>query len=149
MRILVFDAGPFVLLFTDEVGSDRARKAVIQHEEGKISIYIHPNNLSESYRVIDEIRREKPELLTRDVEPRTVVRSAYSTLNVFQDEKTTINLGRLKAKYRAKPWGDLSSAALALTLSNKEKVPVVILDGEKHFEDLEEVASIRISDLKL
>lgn len=149
MRRLVFDAGPFILLFTNEKDSDNARKAVLQHERGKIEVFIHPNNLSEAYRVISKLRSEKPELLARDIEPEIVVRSAYADLKVIQDEEATIKLGALKLKYGDKPWGDLSSASLALRLSDEEKVPVVILDGEKHFKDIEEVASINISKLKI
>ena len=149
MRRLVFDAGPFILLFTREKGSDVARKVVIKHERRELEIFIHPNNLSEAYRVISEIKEATPELLERDVDPRIVVRSAYANINVIQDEMTTINLGALKLKYRDKPWGDLSSAALALRLSNKEKVPVVTLDEEKHFEDLSEISAIKISNLRV
>jgi len=146
---LVFDAGPFILLFTNERGSDVAREAVTLHERGEIEVFIHPNNLAEAYRVISRIREEKAELLTRDVEPEMVIRSAYATLNVIQDEKTTVNLGMLKLRYGDKPWGDLSSAALALRLSNETRMPVVILDEEEHFEDLKEVEAIKISNLKL
>lgn len=58
-------------------------------------------------------------------------------------------LGSLKLKYRYKPWGDLSSAALALRLSDPLKTPVIILDEERHFKDLKEVEVIKISDLQL
>jgi len=148
LRRLVFDAGPLLLLFTNEEGSELARRAVMKHEGGEIEIYVHPNNLSEAYRVVSEIRRDRPDLLVRDIDPGTMVRSAYTTLNVIQDEETTIKLGELKLKYKDKPWGDLSSAALALRLSNGEKVPVIILDGERHFGDLQEVNSIHVSDLR-
>ncbi|MEM2892604.1 MAG: hypothetical protein QW638_03330 [Candidatus Bathyarchaeia archaeon] len=148
-RRLVFDAGPFILLFTNEKGSDLAREAIKLHERGEFEVFIHPNNLAEAYRVICEMRRKKPELLTRDVEPEMVIRSAYATLKVIQDERTTVNLGILKLKYRDKPWGDLSSAALALRLSDRTRTPVVILDQEEHFEDLKEVEAIKISNLKL
>ncbi len=33
-RRLVFDAGPFILLFTNEKGSDLAREAIKLHGEG-------------------------------------------------------------------------------------------------------------------
>lgn len=149
LKRLVFDAGPFILLFTNESGSNLARKAVTLHEKGEVEIFIHPNNLVEAYRVISKIRKEKPKLLARDVDPKMVIRSAYATLNVIQDERTTVELGVLKLKYEDKPWGDLSSAALALALSDEEKAPVVILNEERHFEGLEEVVSVRISDLKI
>lgn len=147
MRKLVFDAGPFILLFTNERGSDVAREAVLRHERGEIEVFIHPNNLAEAYRILCEVKEMKPELLVRDVDPGVLVRSAYATLNVVYDEETTVNLGVLKLKYGDKPWGDLSSAALALRLSNEEQVPVVILDEERHFKDIKEVASIKISRL--
>jgi len=149
LKRLVFDAGPFILMFTKEKGSDVAQEAVALHEKGEIEVFIHPNNLAEAYRVISKIRKEQAGLLTRDVEPEMVVRSAYATLNVIQDEKTTVNLGMLKLRYGGKPWGDLSSAALALRLSDETRTPVVILDEEEHFEDLREVAAVRISNLKL
>lgn len=149
MRRLVFDAGPFILIFTKEEGSDVAREAVLKHEKGELEIFIHPSNLSEAYRVISMIKEARPKFLEKDVDPRLVIRSAYATINVLQDEVTTINLGALKLKYRDKPWGDLSSAALALRLSNEEKVPVVILDEEKHFEDISEVSTVKISDLRV
>lgn len=147
MRKLVFDAGPFILLFTNERGSDVAREAVLRHERGEIEVFIHPNNLAEAYRILCEVKEMKPELLVRDVDPGVLVRSAYATLNVVYDEETTVNLGVLKLKYGDKPWGDLSSAALALRLSNEEQVPVVILDEERHFKDIKEVTSIKISRL--
>ncbi len=118
-------------------------------ERGEVEVFIHPNNLAEAYRVIYEMMREKPELLTRDVEPEMVIRSAHATLKVIQDERTTVNLGILKLKYRDKPWGDLSSAALAMRLSDRTRTPVVMLDQEEHFEDLKEVEAIKISNLKL
>lgn len=149
LKRLVFDAGPFVLLFTNERSSTVARKAVTLHEREEIEIFMHPNNLVEAYRVISRIRKESPRLLARDVKPSIVIRSAYATLNVVQDERTTVELGKLKLKYEDKPWGDLSSAALALRLSEGEKVPVVILDEERHFSDIREVASVRISNLKI
>lgn len=145
----VFDAGPFILLFTNEKGSNLARKVVILHEKGETEVFIHPNNLVEAYQIISKIRKQQPHLLAKDVDPETVVRSAYATLNVIQDDKTTLKLGALKLKYGSKPWGDLSSAALALRLSNEMKTPVIILDEEKHFEDLKEVVPIKISNLKL
>ncbi|MFQ6086186.1 MAG: hypothetical protein ACE5OY_08020 [Candidatus Bathyarchaeia archaeon] len=149
VRRMVFDAGPFILLFTEEKGSDTARKAVLGHERGENEIFIHPNNLSEAYKVVYEMRGAKPQLLVRDIKPEDVVRSAYATLNVIQDEGTTTNLGMLKARYPRKPWGDLSSAALALRVSDKEKVPVVVLDEERHLDDVEEVSIVRISELEL
>ena len=148
-RRLVFDAGPFILLFTNEKGSDIARETVLLHEKGNVEVFIHPNNLAEAYRILSLIRREKPELLAKEVSPEIVVRSAYATLNIVQDERTTICLGILKLKYRDKPWGDLSSAALALRLSDPVKTPVIILDEERHFEDMKEIEAIKISDLQL
>lgn len=53
-------------------------------------------------------------LRMRKVEASAVIRSANATLNVVNDEETTLKLGALKLKYEDKPWGDLSSAALAL-----------------------------------
>ena len=114
----------------------------------RIEIFMHPNNLVESYAVLSRISRENPELLARKVEPSAVIHSAYATLNVVYDEETALKLGALKLKYESKPWGDLSSAVLALRLSDGEKVPVIILDNEKHFEDIEEVVSVKLSNLK-
>src|SRR5438309_921075 len=91
-------------------GSELARKAVLQHEGGRSEIFIHPNCLSEAYNVMVRVKREKPHLLARDVDPAVVIRSAYATLRVVQDETTTLNLGILKSKYKGVPWGDLSSA---------------------------------------
>lgn len=149
MRELVFDAGPFILVFTREKGSDIAREAVLGHQGGELGIYIHPNNLSEAYTVISEMRALKPEIMEKDVDPRTVIRSAYATLNVLHDEETTANLGMLKRKYVDRPWGDLSAASLALRLSDRIKVPVVVLDDERHFKDLSEIETVRISDLRV
>jgi hypothetical protein len=67
----------------------------------------------------------------------------------IQDEKTTLNLGVLKSKHRGASWGDLSSAALAMRLSDREKVPVVILDRERHFKEITEVESQAVSSLKV
>lgn len=146
MKRLVFDTGPFLLIFTDEKGSKEAREAILKHEEGKLEIFIHPNNLAEAYKVISLVRREKPN--SPSVEPEKIIRSAYATLRVIQDEETTVKLGRLKLEYSGKPWGDLSSAALSLRLSEKEKVPVVILDNEKHFDDIKEIYALRVSELQ-
>lgn len=147
MKRLIFDTGPFLLIFTKEKGSEDAREAVLKHEKGKIEIFIHPNNLAEAYRVISQIKKENPRLLLKDLEPETIIRSAYATLKVIQDETTTVKLGVLKLKYSDKPWGDLSSASLSLRLSEEKKVPVVILDNEKHFGDIQEISTIRISEL--
>jgi len=147
LKRLVFDAGPFLLLFTRERGSDNAREALVRHERGELEIYMHPNNLAEAYRVISLIRKEKPGLLVRDIAPETVIRSAYATLRIVQDEATTVKLGLLKLKYYDKPWGDLSAAAASLRLSEKGDVPVVVLDQEKHFEDIKELSTIKTSEL--
>lgn len=147
MKRLVFDTGPFLLLFTREEGSDEAREAVLKHERRELEIYMHPNNLAEAYRIISLIRSERPELLAKDVPPELVVRSAYATLSVVSDEKTTVKLGWLKHKYPGKPWGDLSAAALALRLAEDGSVPVVVLDGERHLDDVVEVNVVRVSEL--
>jgi hypothetical protein len=118
-------------------------------KRGGVEIFIHPNSLVEAYCVISKIIKEEPKLLTGKIDPKMIIRSAYATLNVVQDERTTVELGELKTTYEDKPLGDLSSAALALALSDEEKIPVVILDEERHFKELKEVVSIRISDLKL
>jgi len=149
LKRFVFDAGPFILLFTNEAGSITARKAVALHEKGEAEVFMHPNNLVEAYQVISRIRKENPKLLVKDVEPSIVIRSAYATLNIVQDERTTVELGELKLRYEDKPWGDLSSAALALRLSDREKVPVVVLNEERHFRDIKEVASVKVSNLKI
>src|SRR5438552_4014454 len=111
--------------------------------------FVHPNCLSEAYHVMVRVKREKPHLLARDVDPAVVIRSAYATLRVVQDETTTLNLGILNSKYKGVPWGDLSSAALSMRLSDREKVPVVILDRERHFKEITEVDSQAISSLKI
>ena len=95
------------------------------------------------------VKKEKPHLLARDVDPAVVIRSAYTTLKVVQDETTTLNLGILKSKYKGSPWGDPSSAALSMRLSDREKVPVVILDRDRHFKEIAEVESQAISSLKI
>ncbi len=145
MKRLIFDTGPFVLIFTNGKGSMEAREAILKHEEGKLEIFMHPNNLAEAYKVISLMRRENPHFPT--VEPELIIRSAYATLRVIHDEETTAKLGMLKLEYSGKPWGDLSSAALSLRLSEKEKVPVVILDDEKHFIDIKEICTLHVSDL--
>lgn len=117
--------------------------------KGKGEVYIHPNNLAEAYVIITKILDEKPNSLIKKVKPEEIIRSAYATLRVVQDEKTTLKLGKLKAKYKNKPWGDLSAAALSLRLDEKGGVPIVILNREKHFDDIMEVKTMRISDLEL
>jgi len=148
LKGLVFDTGPFLLIFTRERYSDQAREAILRHERGELEIFMHPNNLAEAYKVIGLMREESPEMLKTDVRPEDVVRSAYATLNVIQDEKTTVRLGMLRLKYGGKPWGDLSSAALSLRLSEKREVPTVILEDERHFNDITEVSTIRVSELR-
>ncbi|MEM1885746.1 MAG: hypothetical protein QXZ24_09120, partial [Candidatus Jordarchaeales archaeon] len=113
---------------------------------GEIRIYMHPNNLAEAYKVMSRIIKEK-QGTARNVKPEQVVRSAYATFSVVYDAETTIKLGMLKLKYGEKPWGDLSSAALSLRLSEESPTPVVVLDNEKHFEDIKEVSIIRVSEL--
>ena len=120
----------------------------MRHERGELEIFTHPNNLAEASKVISMIRDETPELLKTDVKPEDVIRSAYTTLRVVQDEETTVMLGMLKLKYAGKPWGDLSSAALSLRLSENREVPTVILDHERHFDDITEVSTIRASELR-
>jgi len=70
----------------------------------RIEIFMHPNNLVESYAVLSRISRENPELLARKVEPSAVIHSAYATFNVVYDEETALKLGALKLKYEDKPW---------------------------------------------
>ncbi|MFQ6096045.1 MAG: hypothetical protein ACE5NN_07865 [Candidatus Bathyarchaeia archaeon] len=54
----------------------------------------------------------------------------------------------LKLKYGGKPWGDLSSAALSIRISENGEVPVVILDHENHFNDIIEVFTIKMLELR-
>lgn len=76
-----------------------------------------------------------------------MVRSVYATFSIVCDVETTVKLGMLKLKYREKPWGALSSAAFSLRLSEENPTPVVILDDEKHFDDIKEVSTIHVSEL--
>ena len=146
MRKLVLDTGPFLLLFTKENGSEKIKRIIIKHEIREMDVYIHPNNLAEAYMVFNKVIREKTGIPGKKIKPEDIIRSAYATLNVVQDEATTIKLGELKTKYRRVPWGDLSAAALALRLGG---VPVIILDNEKHFNTITEVETIKISELKV
>jgi hypothetical protein len=145
----VLDTGPFLLTFTEEDGSEKIRKIIRAHETGQTEAFIHPNNLAEGYKVISTLQSgKKLKSPDKNFDPRNIVRSAYATLSVIQNEITTINLGVMKMKYHNKPWGDLSSAALAISLSTEEKkVPVVILEHERHFGDIEEVRVLRVSEL--
>jgi len=149
LQKLVLDTGPFLLTFTDEGGSEKIRSLIKRHENGEAEVSIHPNNLAEGYRVISVIQASRGSKFgNQNVDPSYLVRSAYASLSVIQNEITTINLGKLKMKYPNKPWGDLSSAALALSLSTEgTRVPVVILQHERHFSDISEVKAIRISEL--
>lgn len=145
----MLDTGPFILTISNEDGANKVRKIVERHEAGEIEVFIHPNCLVEAYKVISLLQEEKPELVPVGANAADIVRSAFATLSVQQDETTTVKLGRLRLKYRNRPWGDLSSAALALSLSNQsEKVPVVILDHERHFKDIDDVITLRVSQLK-
>jgi len=124
------------------------RKFVKRHEAGEIEVFIHPNCLAEAFKVISVLQQEK--LVSSDVNPASIVRSAYATLTVLQNETITNHLGSLRLKYRNKPWGDLSSAAVALSLSDESKksaVPVIILDHEVHFKDIDGVDTLRVSQL--
>lgn len=144
----MLDTGPFLLAFTEEKGGDKVRKLIERREAGEVQIFIHPNNLAEAYKVISLIQKERPSLVKRTIKPADVVRSAYASLSVIQNEKTTIKLGALRLKYRGVPWGDLSSAALAFSLSEDDnKVPVVIPEHDRHFAGIDEVTSLRVSQL--
>lgn len=144
----MLDTGPFLLTFTQEEGGDKVRELIERHEAGEIELFIHPNNLAEAYKVISLIQKERPSLVKREVKPEDVVRSAYATLSVVEDEKTTVKLGALRLKYRDKPWVDLSSAALALSSSDEDrKVPVVIPEHDRHFKGVDEVTTLRVSQL--
>jgi hypothetical protein len=124
------------------------RKFVERHEAGEIQVFMHPNCLAEAYKVISTLKEESPEVMDAEVKPEDFIRSAYATLSVVQNESTTIELGSLRLRYRNKPWGDLSSAALAIALSSQnEKIPVVILDHERHFKDIEGVNAFHLSEL--
>lgn len=144
----MLDTGPLLLAFTEEENSDKVRQMIKRHEAREIELFVHPNNLVEAYKVISMIKRDKPELLrSKGIDPKEVVRSAYATLSVIQDESATLHLAEMKLKHHDKPWGDISSAALAISLSNdEEKVSVIILNHERHFKDME-VNSIRVSEL--
>jgi len=149
LKRYVLDAGPFLLIFTKERGSDKIQSLILKHEKGEVEVYMHPNNLVEAYTVLNRIIKEKPYLLKRRVNPATIIKSAYATLFILNDEETTLSLAKLKAKYRKKPWGDLSAAALALRLSEEKETPVIVLDNEKHFHDIEEVKTLKVSELTI
>ncbi|MDA4131103.1 MAG: hypothetical protein OK457_10060 [Thaumarchaeota archaeon] len=146
----MLDTGVFLLSFTQEEGGDKVRNIIERHEAGDLELFIHPNNLVEAYKVINIIEKEKPGLIRNRIPPEEVIRSAYATLSVIQDERTTLNLGILRTKYHNKPWGDLSAAAVAMSLSDgleDTNVPVLILEHEKHFGDINEITAWRLSQL--
>jgi hypothetical protein len=141
------DTGPFILTVSNEGGAEKIRRIVERHEAQEIEVFVHPNCLVEAYKVISELQNEKS--VDSSVDPAEIIRSTYATLSVLQNEMSTIQLGRLRHKYRNKPWGDLSSASLALALSSGsgKNVPVVILDHEAHFKDIDGVDTLRVSQL--
>lgn len=81
------------------------RETVLKHERREFEVFIHSNNLAEAFRVVSEIKIMRTEILGESVDPRIIVRSAYGTLTVLQDEATTIHLGALKLKnFASRQW---------------------------------------------
>lgn len=63
-------------------------------------------------------------------------RLVYEKLEIVKDIRyttwmSTLRVGAYEHKYNI-PWGDISSAAVALTLN----IPVIVLDEDKHFDHI-------------
>ncbi|RLF13967.1 MAG: hypothetical protein DRJ66_06910 [Thermoprotei archaeon] len=145
---IVIDTGPLLLPLTQEPGWNKIKKLLELHEKGKLTIHIGLLNISE---LIYAMYR-----LGYDME--TSLRYAIlvsNRLKVIKDIRYIIWMGRLRVsvhdlKYNI-PWGDISSAAAALSMN----IPVIVLDEDKHFDEIALICSklgksiqvLRIKDL--
>ncbi|RLG44157.1 MAG: hypothetical protein DRN78_00545 [Thermoproteota archaeon] len=126
---IVIDTGPLLLPLTREPGWDKVRKLLVMHERGEITLHVGLFNIAELVSAMHK--------LGYDME----VSLRYATLisekmNVINDIQYTMWMGKLRIKAHQRryniPWGDLSSAAAAISLD----LPVLILDEDKHFDQI-------------
>jgi len=126
---IVIDTGPLLLPLTREPGWDKVRKLLVMHERGEITLHVGLFNIAELVSAMHK--------LGYDME----VSLRYATLisekmNVINDIQYTMWMGKLRIEAHQRryniPWGDLSSAAAAISLD----LPVLILDEDKHFDQI-------------
>ena len=123
---IAIDTGPLLLPITREPGWDKIRRLLVMHERGVVTLYVGLFNISElsyaMYRLgFDEETALKYSILVSE------------RLNIIKDVQYATWMSKIRIRsyehgYNI-PWGDISSAAVALSLD----IPVVALDEDKHF----------------
>jgi predicted nucleic acid-binding protein len=145
---IVIDTGPLLLPLTRELGWDRVRKLLAMHEKGEIHLYIGMFNLAE---IVYAAYR-----LGYSLETSMRYASLVSEkLGIINDARYAMLMGRLRLEAHRHnyniPWGDISSAAAALSLGT----PVLVLDEDTNFTKIAAISNklgytievIRVKDL--
>ena len=146
---LVVDTGILLLPLTREKGWRIARELLRLGEEGSIKLQTGLFNIAEMISVMHRMGYDRSLVL----EYASLV---YEKLETINNIEYSTWMGVLKAEAVEKkyniPWGDISSAASALTTES----PVVVLDNDPHFKYLAKIAKdlernievLRISSLR-
>lgn len=145
---IVIDTGPLLLPLTREQGWDRVRELLAMHEKGEIHLYIGVFNLAE---MVYAVHR-----LGYSVETSMRYASLVSEkLGIVSGVQYVMWMGRLRLEARKHnyniPWGDISSAAAAISLG----IPVLVLNEDTHFTKIAAIGNklgytiqvIRVKDL--
>jgi len=148
-RSMAIDTGPLILPITRERGWEKIKKLLAFHERGELTLHVGLFNVVELIYVMHR--------LGYDV--RTTMEYAsliLDKLGIVRDDRYVLWMGKLRIEaYRHGyniPWGDISSAATALTLN----IPVIVLDEDKHFNRIiaicrklgKTIRIVRIKDLE-
>lgn len=102
---IAIDTGPLLLPITRERGWNKVRELLEMHEIDMELALKYARLVYEKLEIVKDIR--------------------YTTW------MSTLRVGAYEHKYNI-PWGDISSAAVALTLN----IPVIVLDEDKHFDHI-------------
>ncbi len=126
---IAIDTGPLLLPITRERGWNKVRELLEMHERGEITIYVGLFNICELAYAMYRLGFDM-ELALK------YARLVYEKLEIVKDIRyttwmSTLRVGAYEHKYNI-PWGDISSAAVALTLN----IPVIVLDEDKHFDHI-------------
>ena len=102
---IAIDTGSLLLPITRERGWNKVRELLEMHEIDMELVLKYARLVYEKLEIVKDIR--------------------YTTW------MSTLRVGAYEHKYNI-PWGDISSAAVALTLN----IPVIVLDEDKHFDHI-------------
>ena len=126
---IAIDTGPLLLPVTREPGWDKIKELFAMHERGDLTLCLGLFNIIELIFAMHKLGYHMETSLRYSA-------LIYEKFNVIRSLQYAVWMGKLRAKaYElnyAIPWGDISSAAVAIHMN----IPVIVLDEDKHFNQV-------------